>query len=272
MQSHEVIGGGGITLHVEETGDRSGQSILFINGYSTSGRGWIYQVDSPLAEDLHLVTMDTRGHGRSEKPMEGYDDPQLWADDIQGVIDELELGDPVVVASSMAGVNVSDYLSIHGEDDIAGINLVGATSWLGPDTARTLTGEDFLELIPSMESNDTAEANAAIDELWRRVPHEPLSVRDHYFMVGVTSQTPPTVRSQILRRTVSPEDHYRSIEVPVLITHGEEDTIVLPEAARMHAELFPNARTSLYPKIGHVPFLEVPSKFNRELRGFVDSL
>lgn len=272
MQSHDVDGGGGITLHVEEAGTRSGQSIVFVNGYSTSGRGWIYQMASSLTEDMHLVTMDTRGHGRSEKPADGYDNPQLWADDIQGVIEEFGLGAPVVVASSMAGVYVSDYLSIHGEDDIAGINLVGANSWLGPDTGRSLTGEAFLELLPAMESNDAAEANAAIDELWRRIPHEPLSTRDHYFMVGVTIQTPPTVRFQIVRRTVSPEDLYRSIEVPVLITHGEEDTIVLPEAARMHAELFPNARTSLYPEIGHAPFLETPSRFNRELGEFVDSL
>lgn len=272
MQSHDVIGGGGITLHVEETGDRSGKSILFVNGYSTSGRGWIYQMDSPLAEDLHLVTMDTRGHGRSEKPVEGYADPQLWAADIHCVINELGLEDPVLVASSMAGVYVSDYLSIHGEEDVAGINLVGANSWLGPETGRSLTGEDFLELIPAMESNDAAEANAAIDELWRRIPHDPLSTRDHYFMVGVTTQTPPSVRSQIIRRTVSPEDLYRSIEVPVLITHGEDDTIVLPDAARMHADLFPNARTSLYPEIGHASFLETPSRFNRELREFVDSL
>jgi pimeloyl-ACP methyl ester carboxylesterase len=271
MKSHDVIGGDGITLHVEESGPRTGPPILFINGYSTSGRGWIYQLDSELAADMHLVAMDTRGHGRSEKPEDGYGDPQLWADDIQRVIDAMELEDPVLVASSLAGVFVSDYLSIHGRDDIVGINLVGATSWLGSDTARTLTGEDFLELIPRMESNDAAEANAAINQLWRRVPHEPLSVRDHYFMVGVTSQTPPAVRSQILRRSVSPEDIYRSSEVPVLVTHGEADTIVLPGAARKHADLFPNARTSLYPGVGHVPFLEAPRKFNRELREFVDS-
>jgi non-heme chloroperoxidase len=272
VQSHDVIGGDGVAIYVEETGSRGRQSILFINGYSTSGRWWIYQMDSPLAEDMHLVTMDTRGHGRSEKPANGYDDPQLWADDVQSVIDELGLDDPVLVASSLAGVYVSDSPTIYGEDDIAGINLVGANSWLGPDTGRSLTGEDFLELVPAMESNDTGDANAAIDELWRRIPHEPLSTRDHSFMVEVTIQTPPTVRSQISRPTVSPETLYRSIEVQVRITHGEEDTIVLPEAARMHVDLFSNARTSLYPESGHAPFLETPSRFNRDLREFAESL
>jgi len=152
MQTHQVIGGNGTVLHVEETGGREHRSIVFINGYSTSGRGWIYQMDSPLAEDLHLVTMDTRGHGRSEKPPDGYDDPQLWADDIQAVIDDMALAAPVLVASSLAGAYVADYLTIHGADDIAGINLVGANSWLGTETARHLTGEDFLEIVPIITS------------------------------------------------------------------------------------------------------------------------
>jgi len=90
--------------------------------------------------------------------------------------------------------------------------------------------------------------------------------------VGVTIQTPPAVRFQIIPRTVSPEDRYRSVEVPVLITRGEEDTTLLPEAARMHAELFPNARASRYPEIGHATFLEIPDRFYRELREFGASL
>lgn len=90
--------------------------------------------------------------------------------------------------------------------------------------------------------------------------------------VRVTIQTPPAVRFQSIRRTVSFKDLYRSVEVPVLVTHGEEDTIVRSGAARLHADLFPKARTSLCPEIGHAPFLEVPNRFYRELRESVASL
>lgn len=270
--SHDVIGGGGITLHVETTGPKSGQAILFINGYSTSGRGWIHQLDSDLGDDYRLVTLDTRGHGRSDKPQDAYDDPQLWASDIQAVIDHLELDAPVLVASSLAGVPLCDYLAIHGEDDIAGINMVGAISTVGTEDARIKTGGDFLELIPALESTVSEESITAINELWRRIPHDSLPTRDHYYMVGVTAQTPPYVRRKLLRRTVLHDDLHPSIKSPVLITHGQEDTIVLPEAAKEHAEAIPNARTSFYPEIGHTPFLETPARFNRELREFVDSL
>lgn len=80
---------------------------------------------------------------------------------------------------------------------------------------------------------------------------------------------PLTLRlSQQLRHP----DLHPSIETPVPTTHGREDTIVLPEATQVHAIGFPNDRTSYCPEIGHAPFLETPTRFNRELREFVDSL
>lgn len=272
MHSHDVIGGSGTRLHVDETGIKSGRSILFINGFSTSGHGWVYQMESDLGDDFRLATIDTRGHGRSDKPEGAYDDPELWADDIQAVIDALSLDDPILVATSLAGVYVCDYLSVHGEADIAGINLVGALTSTGTEDSIRKTGQEFIELVPQFESNDAKEAFRGIDEVWRRIPQEELSERDHYFLVGASLQTPPHVRRALLDRTVSYEDFLPTIESPVLVTHGQEDTIVLPAAAKDHAETIPNAQKSFYRDIGHAPFLEATSRFNQELREFVSSI
>lgn len=174
MRTHQVTGGGGITLHVDETGPESGRPILFVHGFSTSGLPWTYQMESTLAEEFRLLTVDLRGHGRSEKPEDAYGDPELWADDIHAVVTERGLDDPVVVASSMGGVFLCDYLSVHGEDGVAGINLVGAISTVGTSESAANVGTDFTELVPALRSTDAAESFAGIDELWRRVPHEEL--------------------------------------------------------------------------------------------------
>lgn len=272
MHSHDIRGGGGTRLHVTETGPQSGRPILFVNGYSTSGLGWIHQLRSDLADDFRLVALDTRGHGRSEKPKGGYDDPTLWADDVQSVIDSLDLDAPVLVASSLAGVHVAHYLAVHGTDDVAGLNMVGAVTTLGTEESMAQTGSDFLELIPALESEDAAENVAAVDELWRRIPHEPLPTRDHYYMVGITVQTPPHVRRSVIRQTVAYDDLYPTVDTPVLLTHGDEDTIILPEAAEQQADAFPDAELSVYEGVGHAPLLETPGRFNDELRAFVSSL
>ena len=79
MKTHKVTGGGGIQLHVQETGNPNGRPILFIHGFSQCGLCWKKQMESDLADDFRLVTIDIRGHGLSDKPEDAYGDTQLWA-------------------------------------------------------------------------------------------------------------------------------------------------------------------------------------------------
>src|SRR3954447_12483580 len=111
VTTREVRGGGGLRLHVEERGDPGGQPILFVHGWSQSQRCWSRVVAGPLAERFRIVTFDLRGHGMSEQPLEpeAYLDPRLWADDLAAVIEQSELGRPVVVAWSYGGFVVTDY-------------------------------------------------------------------------------------------------------------------------------------------------------------------
>ena len=64
VRTHQVSGGGGVHLHVRETGNRSGQPVLFIHGLSVSGLAWHRQLRSELTRDLRLVTVDLRSRTR----------------------------------------------------------------------------------------------------------------------------------------------------------------------------------------------------------------
>jgi pimeloyl-ACP methyl ester carboxylesterase len=74
MKSYMITGGGGIPLHLLETGNSRGRPIVFIHGFSQSGLAWTRQMNSELADSYRLVAMDLRGHGLSDKPREGYAD------------------------------------------------------------------------------------------------------------------------------------------------------------------------------------------------------
>lgn len=272
MRSHTVTGGGGIDLHVEVTGNRDGQAILFIHGYSQSWLSWAKQLESNLADDFHLVAMDDRGHGRSDKPKDAYADSELWADDVQGVIESLDLAQPVLVGWSYGGLIISDYLAKYGDDHVAGINLVGAISKLGTEDATAVIGDDFLELVPGFESTDVTESVNTLETFIDRCTHDPLPPEELRTMLGFNVIVPPYVREALHSRTVTHDDDLRGIEKPVLITHGEQDGIVLPAAAEEHAGLIETAETSLYPDVGHAPFWEDPERFNEELREFASTL
>ena len=57
----------------------------------------------------------------------------------------------------------------------------------------------------------------------------------------------------------------RALEVPLLVTHGRADTVVLPAMAEHVVDMCPTAEASWYDGVGHVPHLEEPERFNREL-------
>src|SRR4029453_18481137 len=100
MHSHTIAGGGGVSLHVVETGNPKGRPILFVHGFSPCWLSWSRQLDSDLARDYRLVAMDMRGHGLSDKPRDAYGDSKLWADDVNAVINTLRLDDPILTGWS----------------------------------------------------------------------------------------------------------------------------------------------------------------------------
>ena len=91
--------------------------------------------------------------------------------------------------------------------------------------------------------------------------------------MGAGENKPPQTIGNIKHTELeSGANTYNVLRKPVLITHGQEDRIVLTSAAEQHAAAITHAQLSLYPQVGHAPFWEAPDRFNRELRAFVEAL
>jgi pimeloyl-ACP methyl ester carboxylesterase len=265
--SHRVAGGTGVALHVEETGNPDGRPVLFIHGFSQCRLAWSRQLGSGLGRDLRLVAMDLRGHGLSDKPRDDYGDPSVWAADIDAVVTELGLERPILCGWSYGGVVIADYLRRHGEQAVGGIVLVGAISRLGEPVLPFLGG-DFLATLPGMFSTDVETSTTALETFLRLTTSADLAPEDLYLALGYNSAVPPHVRQALLSRTLEHDDLLERLTIPVLLTHGLDDAIVLPTMSEHHARLVPHAKTSWYEGVGHTPFREAPDRFNAELHAF----
>lgn len=270
IATREVLGGGGLRLHVREWGDREGPPILLIHGWSQSQLCWARLVAGGLAEDFHLVTFDLRGHGMSDKPTGAghYRDPQLWADDVAAVIDGSGLDRPVVVAWSYGGFVVTDYVRAHGERAIAGIDLVGGAVMLKPPAFDHI-GPGLLENAPAACTPDLATNVAALGRFLEACTARPLGRDDRETAMCASMVVPPEVRGALISREIDAGDVLGSLSVPVLVTHGLRDAIILPSMARHVLETCGTAEPSWYEGVGHLPFLEDPVRFDRELGEFV---
>ena len=66
-----------INLYYEVTGE--GQPLLFSHGLGSSARDWELQVGE-FSKNYQVITIDLRGHGRSDKPAGPYSMSMFAAD------------------------------------------------------------------------------------------------------------------------------------------------------------------------------------------------
>jgi non-heme chloroperoxidase len=267
MKTHSVRGGGGLRLHVREWGKADGQPILFIHGWSQNHLCWDRQVESALADEFRLVAYDLRGHGMSEAPLEPehYVDGGLWADDVAAIIDELGLERPVLVGWSYGVFVICDYVRKHGQARIAAIDFVEGAVKLNEAAFGTLIGPGFLDHFADATTDDLPTNIRAMRSFVRTCLVKPLPADDVETAVCWNIVVPARVRAHLAAREIDADDVVRALEVPVLVTHGREDSVVLPAMAEHVLATCPTAEASWYEGVGHAPHLEEPERFNNEL-------
>jgi non-heme chloroperoxidase len=270
MKIHMIKGAAGVNLHVREYGKLTGIPILLIHGWSQSHLCWSKQYESTLKDEARIVAFDLRGHGMSDAPVQidQYTDGDKWADDIAAVIDELALDRPILVGWSYGGYVILDYVRRMGQGKIAGINFVDAAVVLGPTAFGALLGPGFLDNAPGACQDDLPTNIAAIRKFLRACIVKPISQDDFEEILAFNMVVKPSVRGAMTQRELDFASLLHEITVPVLVTHGRSDTVVLPAMADHILKHCKVAKASWFEGVGHAPFLEEPLRFNTELQHF----
>ena len=97
---------------------------------------------------------------------------------------------------------------------------------------------------------------------WPATPYPPEEVET---LLCSAMTVPAQVRANLAAREIDGDDVLRTLQVPLLVTQGRADTIVLPAMAEHVLATCPTAEPSWYEGVGHTPHLEQPDRFNREL-------
>jgi non-heme chloroperoxidase len=264
---HTVEGGGGLRLHVRGWGKADGPPILFIHGWSQNHLCWAAQYESALADEFRLVAYDLRGHGMSEAPLEPehYTDSRLWADDVAAIVAALALDRLVLVGWSYGAFVICDYLRAHGQDRVAAINFVEGAVKLGEHAFGTLIGPGFLDHFVGATADDLPTNIRTMRSFLKTCVRKPVPAEEFETALCWNMVVPARIRANLAARDIDDDDVLRALAVPLLVTHGRQDTVVLPAMAEHVLATCPTAQASWYEGVGHIPQLEEPARFNREL-------
>ncbi|MFG1640946.1 alpha/beta fold hydrolase [Amycolatopsis sp. NPDC049252] len=244
----------GTRLHYEDAGH--GPALLLLHGWGTSGLVWQSCLPD-LVRDHRVVTLDWRGCGRSDHPLEGNTIDGLTAD-VAAVIEALDLEKPVVVGSSFGAVFATE-LALARPGLVGGVVAVdGPAYW--PAAAML---EKVLDLRERMLDD-------RIGTLAEWVPN--------WFAPGVSPALVDWTVRQLADSSVYSDDLFTEVTkydprprlpeltVPITYLHGELDTEIPLEVPRSCAAATPGARVHVLAGCGHIPHQENPRAFTAALR------
>lgn len=258
-----------VTLHVEEEGD--GLAIVLLHGWSMSGRFFESQLGGALPGH-RVIVPDFRGHGRSEKVLEGHTVGN-YATDIRLLLEELGVERPALVGWSMGAMVALEYVKTFGNGSVTGIGIVDQPpSDLALEGLPYTSGSTIEELADAVAAVQLDQSSVAV-KVANLILHEPTEQLTSW-IVSEMLQVPAAIASTILvdqtlkdyREVVS------ALRCPTLVVFGRDPKATPPAAGAWISEQIPGSRLEIFEHSSHCPFLEEPDRFNEVLREWAANL
>jgi pimeloyl-ACP methyl ester carboxylesterase len=228
-------------LHREPVGP-SLPTFLLVHGLASNARTWDGVADELARLGHPSVAVDLRGHGRSDKPDDGYDVPSV-AEDVCALIERLHLERPILCGQSWGG-NVVIEVAASRPDLVRGVVAVdGGTIELAeayPDWEACWTAL----APPRLAGTPVAELEDWIRAAHPDWPESGISGALASFELRTDGTGAPWLTRERHRAVLrglwehSPSRRYADIRVPVLLcpAESERDDHARAVSERHHVE------------------------------------
>jgi non-heme chloroperoxidase len=258
MSNEYVTTKDGVQIFYKDWGPKDAQPIVFHHGWPLSSDDWDNQMLFFLGKGYRVIAHDRRGHGRSSQVSDGHD-MDHYAADAAAVVQHLDLRNAIHVGHSTGGGEATHYVARHGKGRVAKLVLIGAVPPIMVKTPANPGGlpiEVFDGLRAALAANRSqfytdlasgpfysfnrpgAQVSQAIVQNWWRQGMAG-GAKPHYDGIKAFSETDFT-------------EDLKSIEVPTLVMHGDDDQIVpIADSALLSAKLLKNATLKVYKGLPH---------------------
>ena len=263
-----------VGVHVEDSRG-TGRPVVLIHGWPLAAESWRDQITALTAAGYRVVAYDRRGFGSSDKPGGGYDYDTL-ADDLDGLIRELDLRDVTLVGFSMGGGEVARYVSKIGEERLHSVVFAAAVTPAMMKSTDNPDGPLTPEQAETMTAGLTSHRDVFFDQFTTQFfsAHGTLVVSEQQRQAAIAMcQQSDQNAALVCMHSFGTEDFRKDlgfVTVPTLVLHGDSNAVVPFEgsgarthAAIRHSELFVLAGAPHGCNVSHV------GDFNAALLAFL---
>ncbi|WP_280636175.1 alpha/beta fold hydrolase [Methanoculleus chikugoensis] len=220
---------GTIDLYYEDHG--AGEPVVLVHGWPLSSKSWEKQVPVLLDAGYRVVAYDRRGFGNSAKPTFGYDYDTL-AEDLHTLMTELDLTAATLVGFSMGGGEVARYLGTYGSDRVEKAVFISAIPPFllkTSDNPEGVEGSVFDGIMESIAADRPAFLSGFLSNFYNVDVYGGDRVSDEVVRLSwniAAAASPIGTLDCVSAWLTDFRGDLASIDVPVLVIHGDADRIV----------------------------------------------
>ena len=271
--SHFVDLPGGFHVHYQDDGDPTLPVLVLLHGFGdsyTSWEGWV----PVLKPQFRVISLDFPGHGLTRAP-EGYRLTGIGlADLVDAFAAQLALP-PFAVAGNSMGGGVAWQFAVRHPERLSALILVDAAGFpnekppgelplafkilkypIGRALLRNIDNRPLIDSGLKVDVYDKSVITPAFVDRWAEFQRAP----GHRAILMALN---PLGFNQATAAAL------QNIKVPTLILHGDSDVLIEPASAQKFAAAIPGAKVIIYPKVGHLPQIEIPQRSAADVAEFL---
>ncbi|MBI9074534.1 MAG: alpha/beta hydrolase [Desulfatibacillum sp.] len=261
----------GVRFHYEEyKGD--GPVILLIHGFGSSTYTW-REVIPPLSNrGFHVIALDMRGFGWSDKPLDGDYTPHALMEDVNAFLEAKGLSRVVYAGNSLGGF-VGAMLALEHPDKVKKLILVdaaGEPTDTHPGVIKLAKWEHAAEAMKATAGSWIIRQNLESAAYDKKVvtKERVLAYFERMQTVGAIDAMVSLAQNTDFFSLYSFATCLPNITAPTLIIWGENDTWIPLECAHKYNQDIPDSTLVVIPECGHIPQEEKPELTARLIGDF----
>ena len=277
-ESGRYVSAGDVDIFIQESGPEDGDTLLFIHGTGAWGEIWRETMIPLNAAGYRTIALDLPPFGFSDRPLD-----ESYSRDDQGarilaVVNALELDRVTLVGHSFGGGPTVEA-ALMAPEKIERLILLDVGDVIGvlpfSDRPTELSGIAQIATVDPLRNTllATFVTNPRMSRtLLEQLIHDPAAATDG--RVEMLQRPMPITRSTqdfgtwLMTNFLLPQPemlsndpaNYQSLNSPVLIIWGEEDTLTPLEQGVYMQTVFSQAHLQTMAGIGHVPQVESPEQ------------
>ena len=271
----------GSLIHVRDEGNKNGNTLVLIHG----SNGSLFNFESMnkfLIDDFRIISLDLPAHGLTGPVNSNNYSFDGFIRVINEVLEIKKINQFFLAGHSMGGRVVWNY-TIDYPEKVNGLIIIGSLflaneaeyrefqSGNAPPIVFKLLEIPFFRMLlgyitprimvsqvaKQMVYDQTIMTDELIDQFHEIILFEGSRKAMGYVIVNTDNNF------------VADPKLLQEINVPTMILHGEEDSVVDVRYNRHFLENIPDIKLISYPKVGHMPPMEIPEILAEDIKNFI---